>query len=62
MQGALAHMERPHTQEHGQALVGPIDRLGELERLVAIGHPVGKGPQLAEALHQVRTRLDRSYL
>ena len=50
----------PHTIIDVQVFVGTIDRLGELERLVAIGHPLGKGPQLAEAQHHPGTSNERA--
>jgi hypothetical protein len=37
-------MERPHTIIYEQALVWAIGHLGDLERLVAIGYPLGKFP------------------
>ena len=56
--GALMHMQWPQAKRDGVAVVGPIDRLGELEGLGAIGHAVGKSPQFTEALHQVEARLE----
>jgi hypothetical protein len=59
VQGALVYMQSPHTPIDVQAIVGTIEHLGTLECLVAIDHPVGKGPQLAEARHHPGTSSDR---
>ena len=51
-----AHAESPH----GNRRTGTrrtIDRLGNLERLVARGHPVGKRPQLADGTQIIQARV-----
>jgi hypothetical protein len=53
-------MQISHTAIDGQAVVRTSARLGDRERLVTIGYPVGKSPQLPEALNHVDTRLDRA--
>ena len=59
VQGALAHLDRPHTTINDETIGGTTVRLGGLERLGAIRHPVGKFPQLAEAPGHPETGMER---